>query len=62
MFLQDEDLFTTLNKQMEEDRKIVISRSNLHEMHKVVDFFIFYFFIFLTFHRNLGKLVILPCP
>lgn len=44
MFLQDEDLFTTLNKQMEEDRKIVISRSNLHEMHKVVDFFIFYFF------------------
>jgi hypothetical protein len=34
-FLQEEDLLRTFNKQVEEDRKIVISRSNLNELHKV---------------------------
>lgn len=33
--LQEEDLLRTFNKQVEEDRKIVISRSNLNELHKV---------------------------
>ena len=34
-FLQEEDLLRTFNKQVEEDRRIVISRSNLIELHKV---------------------------
>lgn len=34
-FLQEEDLLGTFNKQVEEDRKVVISRSNLNELHKV---------------------------
>ena len=33
---QEEDLIRTFNKQVEEDRRIVISRSNLNELHKVV--------------------------
>ncbi|OWM90680.1 uncharacterized protein LOC116195970 isoform X2 [Punica granatum] len=34
---QEEDLLRTFNKQVEEDRKIVISRSNLNELHQVLD-------------------------
>lgn len=32
---QEEELLRTFNKQLEEDRRIVISRSNLNELHKV---------------------------
>ncbi|KAF5202494.1 p-loop containing nucleoside triphosphate hydrolases superfamily protein [Thalictrum thalictroides] len=32
---KDEELLRTFNKQVEEDRRIVISRSNLNEIHKV---------------------------
>ncbi|KAJ6919032.1 hypothetical protein NC651_013098 [Populus alba x Populus x berolinensis] len=34
---KEEDLLRTFNKQVEEDRKIVISRSNLNELHKVLE-------------------------
>ncbi|CAN0909876.1 Outer mitochondrial transmembrane helix translocase [Linum grandiflorum] len=34
---KDDNLLITFNKQIEEDRKIVISRSNLYELHKVLD-------------------------
>lgn len=33
--LQEEDLLKTFNKQIEEDRRIVIARSNLNELYKV---------------------------
>ncbi|CAK9184502.1 unnamed protein product, partial [Ilex paraguariensis] len=33
----EEDLLRTFNKQVEEDRRIVISRSNLNELHKVME-------------------------
>ncbi|KAJ6929576.1 hypothetical protein NC652_013454 [Populus alba x Populus x berolinensis] len=34
---KEEDLLRTFNKQVEEDSKIVISRSNLNELHKVLE-------------------------
>ncbi|XP_057804565.1 uncharacterized protein LOC131019956 isoform X1 [Salvia miltiorrhiza] len=34
---KEEDLLRILNKQIEEDKKIVISRSNLSELHKVLE-------------------------
>ncbi|KAK9691415.1 hypothetical protein RND81_09G195400 [Saponaria officinalis] len=34
---KEEELLQTFNKQLEEDRRIVISRSNLNELHKVLD-------------------------
>lgn len=34
---KEEDLIRTFNKQVEEDRRIVISRSNLNELHKVLE-------------------------
>ncbi|XP_011005218.1 PREDICTED: uncharacterized protein LOC105111534 [Populus euphratica] len=34
---KEEDLLITFNKQVDEDRKIVISRSNLNELHKVLE-------------------------
>ncbi|KAA8528933.1 hypothetical protein F0562_033579 [Nyssa sinensis] len=34
---KEEDLLRTFNKQVEEDRRIVISRSNLNELHKVLE-------------------------
>ncbi|XP_011007204.1 PREDICTED: uncharacterized protein LOC105112963 isoform X1 [Populus euphratica] len=34
---KEEDLLRTFNKQVEEDRRIVISRSNLIELHKVLE-------------------------
>ncbi|CAI0416269.1 unnamed protein product [Linum tenue] len=34
---KEEDILITFNKQIEEDRKIVISRSNINELHKVLD-------------------------
>lgn len=34
---KEEDLLRTFNKQIEEDRRIVISRSNLNELHKVLE-------------------------
>ncbi|XP_015895836.3 uncharacterized protein LOC107429632 isoform X3 [Ziziphus jujuba] len=34
---KEEDLLQTFNKQVEEDRKIIISRSNLNELHKVLE-------------------------
>lgn len=34
---QEEDQLRTFNKQVEEDRRIVISRSNLNELHKVLE-------------------------
>ncbi|CAN6459607.1 unnamed protein product [Victoria cruziana] len=34
---QEEELFRVFNKQVGEDRKIAISRSNLHELHKVLE-------------------------
>ncbi|KAF9612257.1 hypothetical protein IFM89_038679 [Coptis chinensis] len=34
---QDEELLRTFNKQIEDDRRIVISRSNLNEIHKVLE-------------------------
>ncbi|KAH9625851.1 hypothetical protein KSS87_008855 [Heliosperma pusillum] len=34
---QEEELLQTFNKQLEEDRRIVISRSNLNELHKVLE-------------------------
>lgn len=34
---KEEDLLRLFNKQLEEDRKIVISRSNIHELHKVLE-------------------------
>lgn len=34
---KEEDLLQTFNKQLEEDRRIVISRSNLTELHKVLE-------------------------
>ncbi|CAL1374855.1 unnamed protein product [Linum trigynum] len=34
---KEEDILRTFNKQIEEDRKIVISRSNINELHKVLD-------------------------
>lgn len=34
---KEEDLQRIFNKQLEEDRKIVISRSNIHELHKVLE-------------------------
>ncbi|KAG6775543.1 hypothetical protein POTOM_019019 [Populus tomentosa] len=34
---KEEDLLRTFNKQVEEDRKIVMSRSNLNELHKVLE-------------------------
>ncbi|XP_061972307.1 uncharacterized protein LOC133694683 isoform X1 [Populus nigra] len=34
---KEEDHLRTFNKQVEEDRKIVISRSNLNELHKVLE-------------------------
>ena len=34
-FVQEEEVLRTFNKQLEEDRRIVISRSNLNELHKV---------------------------
>ncbi|KAJ6916675.1 hypothetical protein NC652_019174 [Populus alba x Populus x berolinensis] len=36
-YFQEEDLLRTFNKQVEEDRRIVISRSNLIELHKVLE-------------------------
>ncbi|RVW45470.1 ATPase family AAA domain-containing protein 1-A [Vitis vinifera] len=33
----DEELLRTFNKQVEEDRRIIISRSNLNELHKVLE-------------------------
>lgn len=33
--MQEEDPLRTFNKQIEEDRRIVISRSNINELHKV---------------------------
>lgn len=36
LLLQEEDLLKTFNKQVEEDRRIVITRSNLNEIHKVL--------------------------
>uniref|UniRef100_A0A803LRX4 AAA+ ATPase domain-containing protein n=1 Tax=Chenopodium quinoa TaxID=63459 RepID=A0A803LRX4_CHEQI len=33
----EEELLRTFNKQLEEDRRIVISRSNLNELHKVLE-------------------------
>lgn len=32
---QEEEVLRAFNKQLEEDRRIVISRSNLNELHKV---------------------------
>lgn len=34
---KDEELLRTFNKQVEEDRRIIISRSNLNELHKVLE-------------------------
>ncbi|CAN6484765.1 unnamed protein product [Victoria cruziana] len=34
---KEEELFRVFNKQVGEDRKIAISRSNLHELHKVLE-------------------------
>lgn len=34
---KEEDLLRTFNKQVEEDRRIVITRSNLNELHKVLE-------------------------
>ncbi|KAK9165698.1 hypothetical protein Scep_000889 [Stephania cephalantha] len=34
---KDDEQLSTFNKQLEEDRKIVISRSNLYELHKVLE-------------------------
>ncbi|KNA10905.1 hypothetical protein SOVF_140000 isoform A [Spinacia oleracea] len=34
---KEEELLQTFNKQLEEDRRIVISRSNLNELHKVLE-------------------------
>lgn len=34
---KEEELLRTFNKQLEEDRRIVISRSNLNELHKVLE-------------------------
>ncbi|CAI0443921.1 unnamed protein product [Linum tenue] len=34
---KEDDILRTFNKQIEEDRKIVISRSNINELHKVLD-------------------------
>ncbi|PIA47903.1 hypothetical protein AQUCO_01400478v1 [Aquilegia coerulea] len=34
---KDEELLRTFNKQVEEDRRVVISRSNLNEIHKVLE-------------------------
>lgn len=34
---KEEDLLKTFNKQVEEDRRIVITRSNLNEIHKVLE-------------------------
>ncbi|CAK7337968.1 unnamed protein product [Dovyalis caffra] len=34
---KEEDLLRTFNKQVEEDRRIVISRSNINELHKVLE-------------------------
>ncbi|KAL2515747.1 P-loop containing nucleoside triphosphate hydrolase superfamily protein [Forsythia ovata] len=34
---KEEDLLRTFNKQIEEDRRIVIARSNLNELHKVLE-------------------------
>lgn len=34
---KEEDLLRTFNKQLEEDRRIVISRSNVNELHKVLE-------------------------
>ncbi|KAF8411563.1 hypothetical protein HHK36_004118 [Tetracentron sinense] len=35
--MQEDELLRTFNKQVEEDRRIVISRSNLNELHKVLE-------------------------
>ncbi|XP_057869799.1 uncharacterized protein LOC131076576 isoform X2 [Cryptomeria japonica] len=34
---KDEEILKTFNKQLEEDRRIIISRSNLSELHKVLE-------------------------
>ncbi|CAI9096966.1 OLC1v1033241C1 [Oldenlandia corymbosa var. corymbosa] len=34
---KEEDVLRTFNKQVEEDRRLVIARSNLNELHKVLD-------------------------
>ncbi|KAF3449142.1 hypothetical protein FNV43_RR09869 [Rhamnella rubrinervis] len=34
---KEEDFLSTFNKQVEEDRRIIISRSNLNELHKVLE-------------------------
>ncbi|KAK8521143.1 hypothetical protein V6N12_005054 [Hibiscus sabdariffa] len=34
---KEEDLLRTFNKQLDEDRRIVISRSNINELHKVLE-------------------------
>lgn len=44
-FQEEDDLLGTFNKQIEEDRRIIISRSNLIELHKVCIF---------EFHSSLG--------
>lgn len=34
---KEDDLLRTFHKQVEEDRRVIISRSNLHELHKVLE-------------------------
>lgn len=36
LLLQEEEVLRTFNKQIEEDGRIVTSRSNLNELHKVI--------------------------
>lgn len=46
--LQEEHQLGTFKKQLEEDRKIVISRSSLNELHKVNTLFLQHLLVIVT--------------
>lgn len=49
--LQDENLLATFKKQLEEDKKIVTSRSNLNALRKVILWFLNHYFTLLMIYR-----------